>query len=159
MGACGVRDVVRMDAGELSDSEGAKDQSDCESEVVRVCVPGFLKRTYGVDLASDASLERRRKSAKLDEQLDGLRAVLPDVATRVSAPSIAMRSIDRFSLEMSPWFIFFCFFLFFETNEREPSLHRENQRIKPPARSGQRRGTEIPTYLRSGFMTVVHFRM
>jgi hypothetical protein len=143
MGACGVRDVVRMDAGELTDSEGATDQSDCESEVVRVGVPGFLKRTYGVDLASDASLERRRKSAKLDEQLDGLRAVLPDVATRVSAPSFAMRSIDFLWKCHRGSFFFFFFFL----KQMKETLHRENQRTKPPARSGQRRGTKIPTYL------------
>ncbi|KAG0601964.1 hypothetical protein M758_11G151300 [Ceratodon purpureus] len=97
MGACAsIRDVLLMEEireGGETGSEGLT-ESDSESEVIqnefvalpracqRVGVPGFLKRTYGVDLASEASLERRCKSAKLDEQLDGLRAVLPDVASR-----------------------------------------------------------------------------
>lgn len=67
-------------AGVMSDSES--ESSSSGSFDVAVEVPGFLKRTSGgVDLAFE---ERRHKSAKLNEKLGDLRAVLPDVATRVS---------------------------------------------------------------------------
>lgn len=47
---------------------------------------GFSKRTYGMNLAYEPtpSVERMLKSARLDEQLDGLRALLPHSA-RVSS--------------------------------------------------------------------------
>lgn len=45
---------------------------------------GFSKRTYGMNLAYEptSSVERMLKCARLDEQLDGLRALLPHSARR-----------------------------------------------------------------------------
>lgn len=87
MGLC-IRDILlepEEKEGVYSDAEWAMSDSESDEEPIalqRVDTPGFLKRTYGV-LAYDSSLERKHKYAKLDEQLDDLRAVLPN-ATKVS---------------------------------------------------------------------------
>ncbi|KAG0563859.1 hypothetical protein KC19_8G065300 [Ceratodon purpureus] len=56
--------------------------------------PSFSKRTYGVNQVAyeSTSMERMRKCAKLDEQLDGLRALLPHSTRRRERndPSVVM---------------------------------------------------------------------
>jgi len=87
----------------LENGLGAVYYSDCSSEVsdsesdltsssagnfVALDVPGFLKRACGVGACGyDSSLGRRHKAAKLDERLDGLRAVLPEGDSLVSLKS------------------------------------------------------------------------
>lgn len=61
----------------ISDSES--DLSSSAGNFVALDAPGSLKRACGVGACEyDSSLKRRHKAAKLDERLDGLRAVLPE---------------------------------------------------------------------------------
>ncbi|XP_024358843.1 transcription factor SCREAM2 isoform X2 [Physcomitrium patens] len=114
MGLC-IRDILlepEEKEGVYSDAEWAMSDSESDEEPIalqRVDTPGFLKRTYGV-LAYDSSLERKHKYAKLDEQLDDLRAVLPNATKSKERTSVVLdayqyiatlqRQVDDLSAEL-----------------------------------------------------------
>jgi hypothetical protein len=69
---------------------------------------GFSKRTYGMNLAYEptSSVERMLKCARLDEQLDGLRALLPHsarVSSKWACNSISFLSEHRTSCPCSDY--------------------------------------------------------
>jgi len=64
------------------ESDFEMEEGRCEREVLAMEGAGFVKRTYGV---RSSCLEH--SCAKLDQQLDGLRAVVPN-STRVSSWSL-----------------------------------------------------------------------
>lgn len=92
---------AESERGDIFDFEAGTSDSDIEEEERRhefvampralqrvEAAPGFLKRTYGVLEYDSTFMERRRrKCAKLGQQLDGLRAVVP-YSTRVSTWSL-----------------------------------------------------------------------